>query len=104
MPEYLYLLHPYRHDFFECPTSQEQNLLKEHKAYLGKVEVNSGHEVILAGNCSDGTFRLVLLRADNEQAASDFMFSDPLVQANAAAAELHPFELDRLRESTGGST
>lgn len=92
MSLYLYLLHPFRHDFFQHPAPQEQDVLIRHEEYL-KTAHEAG-KVMLAGLCPDGTFALVLLRAENEQDAAEFMFRDPAVQENLMAAELHPFYLD----------
>lgn len=92
MSLYIYLLHPFRHDFFQQPAPQEQAALARREAYL-KESYRAGR-VILAGRCPDETFALVLLRAENEQDAADFMFHDPLVMENLVVAELHPFCLD----------
>ncbi len=95
MSFYLYLLHPFRHNCFEQPTPPEQAVLARHEAYLKNAR--QAGKVLLAGLCPDGTFALVLLRAENEQEAADFMFYDPAVQENLMAAELHPFRLDLFR-------
>jgi hypothetical protein len=54
MPEYLYLIHPYRHGFFDDPTPEEQTVMDEHFNYL-KRAADAG-TVLLAGPCLDDTF------------------------------------------------
>jgi uncharacterized protein YciI len=91
MPEYLYLIHPYRHGFFDDPTPEEQTVMDEHFNYLKRAA--AAGTVILAGPCTDDTFGLVVLRAENDAAANAFMFNDPSVKKNAMVAELHPMRV-----------
>ncbi len=51
MPEYLYLIHPYRHGFFDDPTPEENAIMDEHFEYL-KAARKKGI-VVLAGPCTD---------------------------------------------------
>jgi uncharacterized protein len=91
MPEYIYLIHPYRHGFFDAPTPEEEAAMDEHFNYLKKgAETGT---VLLAGPCTDDTFGLVVLRAENDQAANLFMFDDPSVKKNVMVAELHPLRI-----------
>jgi len=89
MPEYIYLIHPYRDGFFTNPTPEEEAAIAEHFQYLKQAAGNGA--VLLAGPCLDETFGLVVFRAENEEAAKTFMFNDPSVKANVMMAELHPF-------------
>jgi uncharacterized protein YciI len=91
MPEYIYLIHPYRHEFFENPTAQEEAVMKAHFEYLTQAATQG--MVLLAGPCLDETFGVVVIRAENEQAAQDFMMNDPSVKANVMMAELHPIRV-----------
>jgi uncharacterized protein YciI len=91
MPEYIYLIHPYRHETAFQPTPEEEVILSEHLAYLQ--EAASRGALLLAGPCLDGTFGLAVFRAENEAAAQQFMFDDPAVKADLMAAELHPFRI-----------
>lgn len=91
MPEYLYLLHPYRHGFFEQPTPEEAAIMEEHFAYLQQAA--AAGRLLLAGPCLDDTFGLVVFRAENDEAANAFMFADPSVRENVMAAELHPLRV-----------
>jgi uncharacterized protein YciI len=94
MPEYIYLIHPFRDGFFEAPTQAEDTVMEEHYQYLQKA-TDSG-TVILAGPCLDDTFGIVILRAENETAARAFMLNDPSVQKNVMMAELHPLRVSLL--------
>lgn len=91
MPEYIYIIHPLRHGFFESPTPEEAVILDEHFNYLqGAAKAGT---VLLAGPCTDDTFGLVIFRAANEDAANAFMFNDPSVKNNVMVAELHPMQV-----------
>jgi len=91
MPEYLYLIHPFRHGFFESPAPEEDAVMDEHFDYLKKAA--EAGIVLLAGPCTDDTFGLVVFRAENENAANAFMFDDPSVKKNVMVAELHPMHV-----------
>jgi uncharacterized protein YciI len=91
MAEYLYLIHPYRQDFFDSPTQEEEAVLDEHFDYL-KEAADAGI-VLLAGPCLDKTFGLVVFQAENDEAARAFMFTDPSVKKNVMMAELHPMRV-----------
>lgn len=89
MPEYLYLIHPFRDGLFTHPTPQEDAIMEAHFQYLKRATEKG--LILLAGPCLDETFGLVVFRAENEEAAKTFMFNDPSVKANVMMAELHPF-------------
>jgi uncharacterized protein YciI len=91
MAEYLYLIHPFRHAFFDAPTPEEEAILEEHFIYLKKA--TEAGTVLLAGPCMDDTFGLVVFRAENDEAANAFMFEDPSVKKNVMVAELHPMHI-----------
>jgi uncharacterized protein YciI len=91
MAEYLYLIHPFRHGFFDSPTKDEEAILDEHTTYL-KNAAETGI-VLLAGPCLDDTIGLVVFRAENNQAANSFMLNDPIVKKNIMVAELHPMRI-----------
>jgi uncharacterized protein YciI len=96
MPEYIYLIHPFRHEFFENPTHQEEAVMDAHFEYL-KQATQEG-VVLLAGPCLDETFGVVVIRADNEAAAQAFMYNDPSVKSNVMMAELHPMKVSLMKE------
>jgi uncharacterized protein YciI len=94
MPEYIYLIHPYRHGFFEAPTPEEEHIMEAHFTYL-KQAVQDGI-VLLAGPCLDDTFGIVVFRAEDDDHANAFMFADPSVSGNVMAAELHPMRISLI--------
>lgn len=96
MPDYIYLIHPFRHEFFEQPTAQGEAAMQAHFEYL-KQALTQGI-VIIAGPCLDETFGIVVFRAENEDAAHAFMLNDPSVLSNVMMAELHPLRVS-LQES-----
>lgn len=91
MPEFIYLIHPLRDGFFDHPTEAEDAAMEAHYQYL-KAAVETGN-VLLAGPCTDDTFGVVILRAENEARAREFMFNDPSIQQNVMMAELHPLRI-----------
>jgi uncharacterized protein YciI len=91
MPEYLYLIHPFRDGFFENPTSEENIIMDEHFQYLK--QATQAATVLLAGPCLDNTFGIVIFHAENDEAALAFMFHDPSVMKNVMMAELHPLRV-----------
>ena len=91
MPEYIYIIHPFRTEFFDAATPEENAVMEEHFQYL-KQAVEQG-VVILAGPCLDKTFGLVIFHAGNDAEANTFMFNDPSIKANVMMAELHPMRI-----------
>jgi uncharacterized protein YciI len=94
MPEFIYLIHPLRHEFFENPTQQENDMMEAHFEYL-KQATELGM-VLLAGPCLDETFGVVVLTAESEIAARAFMLNDPSVKSNVMMAELHPMKVSLI--------
>ena len=94
MKEYIYLIHPLRHEFFEKPTPFEDRVMDEHFEYLR--QATSDGTVVLAGPCLDETFGVIVFRAESEEEARQFMLNDPSVSSNVMMAELHPFKISLL--------
>ena len=95
MPDYIYLIHPLRHEFFESPTPYEDAAMNAHYEYLKKATAEG--VVLLAGPCLDETFGVVVFTADSDEAAQAFMFNDPSVISNVMMAELHPMTISLMR-------
>jgi uncharacterized protein YciI len=95
MPEFIYLIHPLRHEFFENPTPREDEMMDAHYAYLKQATMDG--IVLLAGPCLDETFGVVILTADSETTARTFMLNDPSVISNIMLAELHPMKVSLMR-------
>ena len=45
MADFIYLIHPFRHEFFENPTLEEETAMDEHFEYLKKGYPNGGSPV-----------------------------------------------------------
>ena len=95
MPDYIYLIHPLRHEFFDNPTPQEEAAMEAHFEYLKKAIADG--MVLLAGPCLDETFGVVVFHADNDESARAFMFNDPSVLSNVMMAELHPMRISVMK-------
>jgi uncharacterized protein YciI len=94
MPDYIYLIHPLRHEFFDSPTPQEETVMEAHFEYLKQATAEG--VVLLAGPCLDETFGVVVIRAENDGAARVFMLNDPSVSSNVMMAELHPMKVSLM--------
>ncbi len=94
MREYIYLIHPLRHEFFDNPTSLEEQAVEAHYEYLKRATSNG--TVVLAGPCLDESFEVIVFRADSDSAARQFMLNDPSVSSNVMMAELHPFRISLM--------
>ena len=94
MPEFVYLIHPFRHGFFENPTPEEEAAMEAHFAYLKQASETG--VVLLAGPCLDETFGIVILQAQDETTARDFMLNDPSVKSDVMQAELHPLKVSMM--------
>lgn len=95
MPEFIYLIHPLRHELFTSPTSEEMAAIEAHFEYLK--EATSQGRVVLAGPCLDETFGLVIITMESREAAQAFMLNDPAVKNNVVVAELHPMRIALLQ-------
>ena len=94
MPEYIYLIHPVRYEFFDNPNPQEETVMGAHFEYLKKATTEG--MVLLAGPCLDQTFGVVVLRAESDEAARAFMLNDPSVKYKVMLAELHPMRVSLM--------
>jgi uncharacterized protein YciI len=66
-----------------------------HFEYLKKA-MDEG-TVLLAGPCLDDTFGVVVLTAENDASAREFMLNDPSVKNNVMMAELHPMRISLMK-------
>jgi uncharacterized protein YciI len=94
MKEYIYLIHPLRHEFFDHPTPLEEQVMEAHYKYLE--QATSDGKVLLAGPCLDKTFGVVVIRAKTDEGAREFMLNDPSVSNNVMMAELHPMKISLM--------
>ena len=68
--------------------------MDEHFEYLKKA--TAAGTVLLAGPCLDDTFGVVVITAENETVARQFMLNDPSVKRNVMMAELHPMKVSLM--------
>jgi len=94
MPDYIYLMRPLRHEFFDDPTIQEREVMDAHFEYLNQATLQG--KIVLAGPCLDETFGVVILRAESNEAAQAFMLGDPAVKNKVMLAELHPLKVSLM--------
>ena len=80
-------------------TDTENGVIGRHFARLAKA--TDAGQVILAGRTTealDKTIGLVVLEAESEEAARQFMESDPAVEASIMSATLHPYSVALYRK------
>jgi len=95
MKEYIYLIHPLRRAFFECPTPLEEQAMEAHFEYLKQATADG--VLVLAGPCLDETIGVVVIRAENDEVARTFMLNDPSVRSNVMMGELHPMKISLMK-------
>jgi uncharacterized protein YciI len=95
MAEFIYLIHPLRHEYFKNPTPGEEEVMEAHHQYLQKA--TEAGTVLLAGSCLDETFGLVVLQTRDAAEAQRFMLNDPSVSSNVMMAELHPMKISMMK-------
>jgi len=98
--QYIYVLRPAQrlHDS-KAWTKQDNDAVAKHFARLQ--EATKQGKVILAGRTDeplDKTFGLVLFEAENDEAARQFMETDPTIIAGVMSATLHPYSVALLRK------
>jgi uncharacterized protein len=92
---FMYTLHPVRLAMLtEGPTAAERSSAAEHWSYsqelLAKGVIVFGGRTI--ERTSDGSFAIVVIRAESESDARALMDSDPAVRSGVFRARLFPFQ------------
>ncbi|MCF6137531.1 YciI family protein [Pseudalkalibacillus berkeleyi] len=95
MGEYLYKLIPYRKDFIDTITAEENQILSEHYSYLEQLLETK--ELVLAGPCLDGSLGIVILRTQSFERAESLMNEDPSVVKGVMSASLHPYRVSLMQ-------
>ena len=98
MPAYCYQNQLVDPAAIQNPDEATQNTMRQHFTYL-KDALATG-QLVLAGPCEDLAFGLVIFRAENEEAACDFMENDPAIRDGLMTAELHPFRVSLFAGGT----
>ena len=91
---FLYLVRPPRITFIEDSSPDEDEIVENHFEYLK--ELLEKKKLVIAGPCADGSFGIVVFKADSDEEAQQIMENDPAVRARLFSAELHPFHLSLL--------
>lgn len=94
MPTFIYMLRTKGRNYIDEATPEEEARLSEHFEYLQRA-LEEGR-LVLAGPCEDGEFGVVIFQAATDEAAVEFMQSDPAVRHGLMTAELHPFRVSLL--------
>jgi len=98
--QFIYYLKAARHAMLtDGPDEREQQIVGEHFAYLQRA--TEAGVVILAGRTATddpGTFGIVVFLAPDEDAAREFMATDPAVDGGVMSGELWPFRLALMGE------
>ncbi len=98
--QFLYQFQPLRPELVTNPdawTEEDNRIGKAHFAYLKRA--TEAGIVLLAGRSLDGVGpAIVILEAESEAAARDFMEKDPFVAGNLMRARLHPFRAALVRK------
>jgi uncharacterized protein YciI len=98
--QFLYQFQPVRPELVTNPdawTEEDNRIGEAHFAYL-KQATEAGI-VLLAGRSLDGVGpAIVILEAESEATARDFMEKDPFVAGNLMRASLHPFRAALVRK------
>ena len=97
--QFIYLFEAVRPELVTDPdawTERDNQIAEEHFAYLQQAAEEG--TVLLAGRSQDGVGpALVILEADSEAAARQFMENDPFVANGLMRARLHPYRAALVR-------
>ena len=93
--QFLYRIRPTRPEMLtEGPTPAETEILEAHSAYLK--DLTDRGVVYLAGRTlttDEGSFGIVVFRADDEETARVVMNEDPAVRHGVMRCELFPYRI-----------
>jgi uncharacterized protein YciI len=93
---FIYLLRLVNPESFGKMSPREEAVVDEHFEYLKKALAKG--KLFLAGRCVNGEFGIVILYAEDERQAHEFMKNDPAVKKGVMTAELHPFRIALIKE------
>ena len=96
MAEWIYFLHPPRHDFAATMTEDERLVFGAHFEHLQRLLADGS--LILAGpTLGEQNTGICVFEADDEAAATAIMNTDPVIAAGVCVGELRPFRASLLR-------
>jgi uncharacterized protein YciI len=95
---FIYIVKPFKDNFNETATDEENLIMGEHFIYLKKLLEEK--TLILAGPELNAKFGIAVLETDSEEKASDIMKNDPAVAKGVFSAQLYPFRISLFRSYT----
>ena len=96
MAEWIYFLHPPRDRFAETMTDDEGDIFGEHFAHLQQL-LADGVLVLAGPTLGPVNTGIAIFEAEDEDAATRIMNSDPVVANGLCTGELRPFVVAFLR-------
>jgi uncharacterized protein len=102
MKQFLYKIQAVRPAMLtEGPTPEEARAVSEHFAFLERLTMKD--VLLLAGrtqNSDYSAFGIAIFRAETEEAARALMAEDPVVQRRVMRAEIYPYRVALLGDTT----
>lgn len=96
MSEWIYFLHPPRERFVETITDEESAIMQVHAGHLA--DLHEQGVLILAGpTFGQVNTGIAVIEAEDEEAATAVMMSDPAITAGLMRPELRPMRVSFLR-------
>jgi uncharacterized protein YciI len=96
--QFIYIVKPFKDNFNETATEEENKIIGEHFLYLKKLLVEK--KLILAGPELNAKFGIVVLETESEEQAVDIMENDPAVLKGVFSAKIYPFRASLFRNNT----
>jgi uncharacterized protein YciI len=95
---FIYIVKPFKSNFKETATDEENKIISEHFLYLKKLYEEK--IIILAGPEFNAKFGIAVLETDSEEHAAEIMQNDPAVAKGIFSAQLYPFRVSLIRNDT----
>lgn len=96
MSDWIYFIHPPRENFVETIAAEEAGIMQVHAGHLA--ELHQQGVLVLAGptfgRINTG---IAVIEADDEDAATAIMNSDPAITSGLMTGELRPMRVSFLR-------
>lgn len=96
MAEWIYFIHPPRHDFAATMTDEEQAVWSVHFDRFQRM-LADGSLVLVGPTLGEINTGIAIFEAPDEDAARRIMEADPVIVGGFARGELRPFRISLLR-------
>jgi uncharacterized protein YciI len=93
--QFVYIVKPFKENFNETATKEENNTVGEHFLYLKQL-LEQGI-LILAGPELNAESGLVIIETGSEDKARAIMENDPAVKKKVFSAKLYPYSVSLIR-------